>query len=131
MSKKIRGNITEFGERIIKVLKDNGLVKPDGTPNYAKAERLCGLKGSYLSKAVRGDSMQEEKGEKFLSTFHVAPTWLRTGKGDQYVKNGTTVGKTPDLDKRVSGYQDEIIRLQQEKIDRLELELAECRSRLK
>lgn len=89
MSKKIRGNITEFGKRIIKVLIDNGIVNSDGEPNYSEAERQCDLKGSYLSKAVRGNSMQKEKAEKFLRKFHVNPSWLNSGKGEPYLKNGT------------------------------------------
>jgi hypothetical protein len=98
MSKKKRQNITPFGERIIKVLKDNGLVKRNGDPNYSKAERECDFRGSFLSKAVRSDGMHEENAKKFQRRFNVNSRWLETGIGDTYVKNGTPGRKTEQLD---------------------------------
>jgi hypothetical protein len=99
MSKKVREKITPFGERIIKVLKDNGLVKPDGRANYSKAERECGFTASFLSKAVKSHGMHEDNEKKFLRKFHVNRAWLTTGKGDTYVKNGTSDIETeqPDI----------------------------------
>lgn len=76
--------------RIDKVLKDNGLVKANGSPNYAKAERLCGIKGTVLSKTVkRKGTLGDANKEKFLRTFHVKPEWFDTGSGDIYNKNPT------------------------------------------
>lgn len=75
-----------LADRINKVLTDNGLVKPDGTPHYAKAERLAGIKGTVLSKVVqRKGDLHDSNKEKFLRTFHVNPAWFDTGKGPEYL----------------------------------------------
>jgi hypothetical protein len=82
-SKKIRGKITPFGERIIKILKDNKLVKQNGDVNFSQAERICKIKGSALSKAVRANSMHDGNLEKFLGKFHVEREWLLNGIGPE------------------------------------------------
>jgi hypothetical protein len=92
-SKKTAGKITEFGKRVIKVLEDNDLMKSDGTVNYTEAERLSQLGGSILSKAVKRKGMGKDNFRKFHSTFHVNPLWLKAGKGEPYIKNGTPVGE--------------------------------------
>lgn len=88
-------------QRIDKVLIDNGLIKPNGRPNYAKAERICGIKGTVLSKTIqRKGTLSDANKEKFLRTFHVKPTWFDTGKGPEYItKDGqklTPVGNSTD-----------------------------------
>jgi hypothetical protein len=80
-SKKIQGKITPFGERIIKVLKLNNLIKPNGEVNYAEAERMCGIKSTGLSKAVQGNGMHDGNLEKFLGTFQIEKDWLLSGIG--------------------------------------------------
>lgn len=99
-SKKNLGKISPFGERIIKVLKDNGLTKPDGDANYSEAERLCRIKGGNLSKSVKAKGMHEENLKKFLGTFHVKRDWLLRGTGDQYEIKHTPVTKAYAIDKQ-------------------------------
>lgn len=90
--------LSTIADRINKVLTDNGLVKPNGKPNYAKAERLCAIKGTVLSKAVlRNGTLGDGNKEKFLRTFHVKQSWFDTGIGDAYLpkdaENHTSVPK--------------------------------------
>lgn len=96
-SKQKQGKISPFGERIIKVLSDNDLIKQNGEVNYSEAERLCQIGQSILSKAVKRTGMGKENFEKFHGYFHVEPKWLKTGKGDQYKKNVTPV---PEIEKK-------------------------------
>lgn len=99
-SKKIQGKITPFGERIVKVLKDNGLLKSNGEVNYSEAERLCGIKGTGIAKAVQGNGMHDGNLEKFLGTFHVERDWLLHGNGpmknEKAVKNPTPASNSTD-----------------------------------
>jgi hypothetical protein len=86
-----------FFSRIDKVLKDNGLVKKDGKPNYAKAEQKSGMAGTVLAKAAqREGQLSEYNKEKFLRTFHVKREWLESGKGEIYEKNPTPAIKNDD-----------------------------------
>lgn len=97
MSKTIPENLLTISDRINKVLTDKGLVKEDGTPNYAEAERLAGIKGTVLSKVVqRNGSLGDYNKEKFLRTFHVTPSWFDAGVGNIYDENHTQVDKTSD-----------------------------------
>lgn len=78
-------NPSTIYERINKVLIDKGLIKPNGKPNYAKAERLCEIKGTVLSKTIqRKGTLSDTNKEKFLRTFHVEAVWFDTGKGPEY-----------------------------------------------
>lgn len=83
-------------DRIIQVLLDQGVTKSDGSPNFLRAEKMCGIKPSVVSKAVkRGTNLHPSNLDKFIKTFHVNPTWLRTGNGQPYAKVEVT---SPDVD---------------------------------
>lgn len=130
-SKNKPRKISEFGKRIIKVLTDNGLVKPNGEVNYSEAERLCGLTSSILSKAVTRQGLHKENFKKFHSYFHVEPYWLKTGKGEIKAKNGTAAIKKEQadiLDDPLVKSFTEQINLQKKMIEMLEKELADCKS---
>lgn len=78
-------------ERIDKVLQDKGLIKANGRPNYAQAERLSGMKGTVLSKvSQRKGALSELNREKFLRTFHVNPDWFDFGQGEPYLQTQDT-----------------------------------------
>lgn len=80
-------------ERINKVLRDKGLVKANGRPNYAHAERLSGMKGTVLSKVCqRKGALSELNREKFIRTFHVSPDWFDFGQGEPYVQSQSKSG---------------------------------------
>lgn len=134
MSKKNLENLSGIGKRIVKVLIDKGMVKRDGSPNFSKAERECGMKGTILQKAVkRNGGLYDDNLDKFLGTFHVSRDWFLYERGDPYVKNGTSVSKPATLDARVSRLQDDKIKLMEElmaekdaRIGELQQRLAEC-----
>lgn len=93
MSKTLEENISTFSGRIVKILKDNGLIKKDGTVNFSEAERKCHMKGTILQKAVKRDGgLYDDNLDKFLRTFQVRRDWLVKGDGDIYDKK-----PTPDI----------------------------------
>jgi hypothetical protein len=127
MSKINLEKVLSFSDRIVKVLIDKGIVHKRGkkkdTPNYSAAERMCGMKGTVLQKAVKREGgLYDDNLDKFLGTFHVSREWLVHGKGDTYVKNGTSGRKEDTLDAKMSELQDEHIRLLREKVVMLEKE---------
>jgi hypothetical protein len=90
MSKTVTENISTFSDRIIKILKDNGLIKKDGSVNFSAAERKCRMKGTILQKAVKRNSgLYDDNLDKFLGTFQVRKEWLLNGEGDIYDKKHT------------------------------------------
>lgn len=93
----MQGNFLTIFERISKVLKEKGITKKDGTPNFAEGERLAKISGTTLSKVGQRDgALSDYNKEKFLRTFHVNPVWFDTGKGDIFVSNITEDDKPGD-----------------------------------
>lgn len=114
MSKTLSENILSFSERIVKILKDKGLIKKNGQVNYSEAERKCGMKGTVLQKAVkRNGGLYDDNLDKFLRTFQVRRDWLLKGTGDIYDKNGTYVEIPTPMDKKedaLNSQADEVLR---------------------
>jgi hypothetical protein len=139
MSKENPKYFSGIGERIAKVLIDNGIVKRDGSPNFSAAERKCKIKGTVLQRAVkRNGGLYDDNLDKFLGTFHVERQWLLHGKGEQYSKNITPVQLNADIDKDaqlIEVYKNLAIermnRIEdlKEQVQSLKKELAECKSR--
>ena len=93
MSKTLVENISTFSGRIVKILKDNGLTKKDGSVNFSEAERKCQMKGTILQKAVKRNSgLYDDNLDKFLRTFQVRRNWLLKGEGEVY-----EIKPTPDI----------------------------------
>jgi hypothetical protein len=102
-------NFNNISDRLLKVLKDNNLVKLNGEVNYAEAERKAGLTGGLLSKAVsRNGGLSGENKSKFLRHFQVRNEWFMTGKGEIYDKKLTPVGESSKRNDQMSS--DEVLK---------------------
>lgn len=117
--------ILTFKDKINIILKIKGLTIKDLEDQWKKS-------GTIYKAMKKPKGLGKRLTEEFLLKFNIKASWWKnpigTDEASVFEKNGTSVGKSTELDGSMSGYQDEIIKLQKEKIERLEEQLQQYKS---